>query len=131
MARRETNYDEEELCNDLACGELTQHAIAAKHRLSDVYVSEIARGLKRPELKVRIDAISEGMLDQARKLGARLAGVAMARLGHLAGKGNAPQETQRKAACDILAHALGDPSKPEIAPSASVKVYTNIDPEKV
>lgn len=114
MGTQRAEYDEDELVSDIAYGEMTQKAIAEKHGLSEIYVFQVIHGDRRPELQLKIDAVCQGMLEQAKRLGVRLASTAMARLGHLvAAKSEAPDETQRKASMDILAHALGDPSKPE------------------
>ena len=118
MSRRKqkaSTYDDDALVLDIANGSQTYAEIAAKHKLSEVFVGQIARGERRPELQAKIDQVTQGFADRARRLGKRLAQVAMARLGNLAAKdSDAPAETQRKAAGDILAHALGDPSKTDI-----------------
>lgn len=113
--KKQAQYDDDEIVMDIARGELTWGQIAAKHGLSEPYVGQIARGEKRPELQARIDSYVEGLANQARRLGKRLASVAMGRLGALAAKDSkAPADVQRKAAVDILNHAIGDPSKTEV-----------------
>ena len=114
MGTQRAQYDEDVLVADLAYGEMTQKAIAEKHGLSEIFVGQLSRGERRPELQAKIEAMTEGMLEQTRRLGKRLAATAMARLGNLVAKDSkALDETKRKASMDILAHALGDPSKPE------------------
>ena len=109
------NYDDTELCLDIARGEMTYAEMAAKHGISEALAGAIARGEKRPALQEKIALISEGLATQARRLGRRLAIVAMGRLGSLAAKDSeAPPDVQRKAAVDILAHAIGDPGKAEV-----------------
>ena len=126
MGTQRSQYDEDVLVADLAYGEMTQKAIAEKHGLSEIFVGQLSRGERRPELQARIEAVNEGMLEQTRRLGKRLAATAMARLGSLvAASSKAPEEVQRKASMDILAHALGDPSKPD----QSVNVHQSNGPD--
>ena len=113
--RRQRKYDDEAVAQDLACGEFTAAQIAERHGLSASMVAKIACGVTRPDIQERVKAITDGHLEQARNLGKRLAGVAMARLGSLVGKDSeAGADVQRKAAVDILAHAMGDPSKTDV-----------------
>ena len=95
---------------------MTYDAIAQKHGITASYVGQLSRGEKCPDVAALIEKTSHGFEVQAKRLGRQLARLAMARLGSLAAADSkvAP-ETQRKAAVDILAHALGDPSKPEIS----------------
>ena len=112
--KSKSTYNDDALCEDIARGELTNAQIAAKHGLSEVMVGQVGRGERRPELQETINAIEEGMLAQARRLGSRLAGVAMGRLGQLvAQNSDAGDETKRKAAVDIIKFACGDPSAPQ------------------
>ena len=118
MAQRKSKtrlpYDDDEIVLDMAKGELTQAQIAKKHRLTAMFVSQLLRGERRPELQARIDAACDGFLEQAKRLGKRLAPGAMARLGDLASAdGKTPAEVKRKAAVDILRYSIGDPSRPE------------------
>ena len=116
MGIRQKDYDDDALALDIAQGVLAYAQIADKYDLAETTVGAIARGERRPELQAKIEAASQGMIDQARRLGARLAGVAMGRLGNLAGKDSeAPKEVQRKASVDILKFTIGDPSKPEMS----------------
>ena len=103
MGRVRAEYDEDELIIDIAEGALSYREIAAKHGISERYVSYLAHGARRPELQPRIAAIAQAIRRQSRRLGAKLTRVAWARLGHLAGaKEGIPDEIQRKAAVDIL-----------------------------
>ncbi|MCK4625069.1 MAG: hypothetical protein KAV00_07150 [Phycisphaerae bacterium] len=112
---KESEYDDEVLVMLLAKGEKTHAQIAEEVGLSAVFVGQISRGERRPELQKRIEEICEGMLDQARRLGKRLASVAMGRLGSLVAKDSeAGPDVQRKASVDILNQAIGDPSKTQI-----------------
>lgn len=119
MTQKRSKYNDDEIAGDIARGELTQAAMAEKYGLSERFIGQLVRGERRPDLQAKIEAVVESMLDQSRRLGARLSGVAMARLGSLAAKtkeGEIPvhPEIQRKAAVDILKFAHGDPAKPEI-----------------
>ena len=115
MGTPHTDYDEDGLAMDIARGSLTYEELAEKYGLSVVYVGQISRGEARPEIQKKIDAITDGMLKQAKRLGTRLAGTALGRLGVLvAHSSQAPEEVQRKAAVDILKFSMGDPSRPEV-----------------
>lgn len=115
MGTAHNDYDEDGLAMDIAQGQLTYEELAAKYELSVVYVGQISRGEKRPEIKAKVKAIRDGMIEQAKALGARLSSVAMARLGKLVAKDStAVDDVQRKASVDILKFSLGDPSRPEI-----------------
>ena len=120
MGKPLAEYDDEQLVLDIACGRLTYAQIAARHGLTESMVGRIARGERRPELQAKIQAAAQGFVDVAMRLGARLATLAMGRLGKLIEKdSDAPAETQRKAAVDLLKFALGDPSRPEVTVSQS------------
>jgi len=116
---QEKEYNVDELVLALAMGEKTYAQIAEQLGLSAVYVGEISRGDKRPELQVKIEAATEGLIAEARRLGARSARPAMARLLKIIadpepGKPKADVDTQRKAAVDILKFAMGDPGRAEV-----------------
>lgn len=116
-----SNYDEDELVMDLAEGQLSYREIAAKHGISVRYVGYLIEGKRRPELQARIDAAAMVIRRQARRLGGRLTRTAWARLGQLAGaKEGVADETQRKAAVDILkiAQADGQDDPPKAASSS-------------
>jgi len=122
---QEKDYDVDALVLALAMGEKTYAEIAAQFGLSTVYVGEISRGEKRPELQAKIEAATEGLIAEARRLGARSARPAMTRLLKLIADPPAPKddkppppkvepEVQRKAAVDILRFSLGDPGRTEV-----------------
>ena len=107
-------YDDDLLVRLIAEGGHTYGQIAAAAGLSESFVGQVVRGETRADLQPKIAATIDGYREQAKALGARLAGVAMARLGTLAAADSkAAHETQRKASVDILKFAIGDPSKPE------------------
>ena len=109
------DYSDNDLVILLAKGEKTYGQVAEAIGISEAMVAAISRGERRPELQEKINEACEGMLEQARRLGKRLASVAMGRLGSLVAKDSkAKSDVQRKAAVDILNHALGDPGKTEI-----------------
>ena len=114
------DYDEEQLVVDIACGQLTYDQIAERHGISHLTVGAIVRGERRPELQERINAASQGLIERARRMGAKMASKAMETLGTLTkgGKG-IPADTRRKAAVDILKFTLGDPLRPEVNVSQS------------
>jgi len=115
MAGPTKQYDDDELVMDIARAELTQAEIGEKHGLAEVTISAIARGERRAELQPRIKAAVQGMIEQARRLGSRLAGAAMERLGKMVAEDSkAADGVQHKAAVDILRFALGDPSRPQV-----------------
>ncbi|MHC4716061.1 MAG: hypothetical protein ACYS5V_03770 [Planctomycetota bacterium] len=99
-------YDDEQLVQAIARGDRTYEQIGEALGLSADHVRKIAQGQRRPALQPRIDAAVQGCLDQARRLGARMAVAAMTRLGRIiAGDTDRPAavlEVQRKAALDVL-----------------------------
>lgn len=116
MGKPLATYDDDALVMDIARADRSFAEIAAAHGLSESTVARIARGRQRPELQEKIHAASAAMLDQVRRLGARMAAAAMARLGAIvAADSGAGEETQRKAAVDILKFAVGDPGRTEIS----------------
>ena len=64
-------YDEEQLVEWIACGQLSQAEIAKRLGVNRRTVWRIANGLSRPDLQVRIDAAVEGIRREARRQGAR------------------------------------------------------------
>jgi len=115
MATPIKKYDDDALVLDIAHGTMSQALMAEKYGLSEVMIGQIVRGERRPELQDKIESATRGLIEQSRRLGARLAGVAMGRLGVIVGADStAPIEVQRKAAVDILKFAHGDPAKPEV-----------------
>ena len=64
-------YDDEALVEMLAGGNHTYVQIAEELGLTETYVGKVARGEPRPELQERLGRIRHGMLDEARRLGAR------------------------------------------------------------
>ena len=115
-ARGPKEFDEDLLVELIAKGEHTYTQIAKKLGLStnSSFVGQVARGTSRKDLHERIEAMSLGFVDQAKKLGSQAAAMAMATLVELAHDKNIRTESRRKAAMDLLAYAAGDPHKPEI-----------------
>lgn len=129
MDKRRKGYSDPELVKDIAGGELTQAQMAEKHGLAEVTIGQIARGERRPLLQAKIRAAVQGMEERARRLGSRLAEVAMARLGALVAKDSeASDGVQHKAAVDILKFALGDPSRPEVSVTQSQQPAPGLTP---
>lgn len=107
MARgKTTEYDDHALVLAISMGERTYEQIGEQFDLSGDHVRKIALGQRRPELRVEIDEVVHGYVDQARRLGARLAIPAMMRLSQLlAGETDEPAavlEVRRKAVMDTL-----------------------------
>ena len=65
---KQKQYDDHELCEDIAGGILTQKQIGEKYDLSPQMVSDIARGDRRTDLKPIIDKISEGYITEVRRI---------------------------------------------------------------
>lgn len=105
-------YDDDALVAALAASDCTYAVIAERFGVSEDMVASIACGRRRGELRERIDAITDGYLDQARRLGKRLAMNAMAQLGKLLSCGEPAVE--RHAAETLLKWNMGDPGKPEM-----------------
>ena len=107
MARGKVkSYDDEQLVLAIAGGDRTYEQVGERFSLSADYIRKIALGQRRPALRRRIDAAVQGFIDQAHRLGARMAVAAMVRLGKIiSGESNEPAarlEVQRKAALDII-----------------------------
>ena len=119
MAEQRTGLrDDEALVEAIVRGAMSYAAIAREQGVSRACVSQIARGLRRPELHERIVEAQEAMLMQARRLGVACAVQAMAvhiREG-IEGKG----ETARKCREYLINRALGTPGRPA-APAPSAK----------
>jgi hypothetical protein len=100
------SYDDQDLVLAIARGDRTCEQIGEEFGLCASHVRKIALGQRRPALRARIDAAVQGFIDQARRLGARMAVPAMTRLGRIiAGDADHPAavlEVQRKAALDVL-----------------------------
>jgi len=69
MPRR--SYDDEEIVELLARGEMSYPEIATRLGISESLVGQISRGEKRPELQAHINARVQGHITEARRLGAR------------------------------------------------------------
>ncbi|HET6428123.1 MAG TPA: hypothetical protein VFJ30_06930 [Phycisphaerae bacterium] len=101
-----TEYDDHALVLAISMGERTYEQIGEQFGLSGDHVRKIALGQRRPRLRAEIEEVVHGYLDQARRLGARLAVPAMMRLGRLLGgeldEPAAVLEVRRKAVMDTL-----------------------------
>lgn len=116
MGTANKEYDEEGLVLAIAKATKTYGEIGAEFGLCEAHVGRIARGQVRPELQQAIQDAVEGFRDEARRLAAASARPAIARLMRLIAsdpEGAAEADVARKAAVDLLKHAVGDPSKPE------------------
>ena len=58
-AKKQKNYDDQELCEAIAIGTLTTKGIASRFHISESMVTKIARGAARPELKPIVDKIKK------------------------------------------------------------------------
>ena len=85
-ASKTKDYNDFELCKDVALAELTRAQIAAKHGLSESMVNQVARGDSRPELKPIIDEIIEAERSAAIRLARSRARWFVARLIQLASR---------------------------------------------
>ncbi|MHC4717962.1 MAG: hypothetical protein ACYS5V_13390, partial [Planctomycetota bacterium] len=114
---------DQELVEAIARGDRTYEQIGEALGLSADHVRKIAQGQRRPALQPRIDAAVQGCLDQARRLGARMAVAAMTRLGRIiAGDTDRPAavlEVQRKAALDVLRIAFEWSDRKQAAEAAA------------
>lgn len=114
MAHGNAKYDDDRLVQLIAEAELSYAAIGADVGLSESMVGRVARGEYRTELQPLITAIREGFADEARRLAARSARGAVATLVELTHDSGQPGDVRRKAAGDILSHAIGDPSRTQV-----------------
>lgn len=78
------DYDDEELCKDLAASDLSIADIAVKHKISLRHTYEIAKGESRPELKKRVDELIEAEKAAGTRLAKSRARWFMARLIQIA-----------------------------------------------
>lgn len=112
---KQYDYDDDALVLMIAKGNLTYPQIAESIGLSEETVAKIARGERRPELQPRIKAAVQGFIEEARRLTAKYARSAVARLGKIIANGSkADADVQRKASVDLLKFTLGDPGKTEV-----------------
>lgn len=84
MANKETNYDSELLCEDLAKSDLSIADIALKHQISARQVYAIAKGDSRPDLLVRINKLIAAEKSAGMRLAKSRARFAVARLVQIA-----------------------------------------------
>jgi len=104
MVRQHKPYDEDELVEMIAQGQLTYAQIAGQLGISESLIKQIARGHRRPELQRRIWDVENGLVSEARRLGSRFARSLIGeqiRLG-LSGKG----EPARRAREFVLKFAV-------------------------
>ena len=112
---KQGDYDDDALVLMIAKGDRTYAQIAEKIGLAEVTVGQIARGERRPELQPKIKAAVQGFIDEARRLTAKYARSAVARLGLIIAKeSKADDDVKRKASVDLLKFSLGDPGKTEV-----------------
>jgi len=64
-------YDEDQLVEWIACGQLSQSEMARRLGVNRRTVWRIANGLSRPDLQLKVDAAIEGIRHEARRQGAR------------------------------------------------------------
>jgi len=102
MANNHTNYNDEELCNDIAKADLPIAEIALKHKISARQVYAIAKGDSRPELRERIDELIQAEKSAGMRLARSRARWAVARLIQLAS-----QDTDKRAAAQSIDRLLG------------------------
>ncbi|MCE5277185.1 MAG: helix-turn-helix transcriptional regulator [Planctomycetaceae bacterium] len=118
VAKKAKQYDDDELCLAIAKGNLTQAQMGEQFGLTEDMIGKISRGERRPDLQPRIRAISDGFIDQARRMGARAALPAFAKLYAIMSDPTTPAETSRKAARDLLTFVM----PPGSAPTVNVEV---------
>ena len=58
-AKKQKNYDDQELCEAIAIGTLTTKGIASRFHISESMVTKIASGAARPELKPIVEKIKK------------------------------------------------------------------------
>lgn len=66
-------YDDEEMVELIAEGQMTYAQIAAKLGVSESLVKKVARGARRRELLRRIWDVEDGMLSESRRMGSKYA----------------------------------------------------------
>ena len=67
-AKKRKTYNDYELCKDIAQTELTTAQIAEKHHLSERMVAAIARGDKRPEIKLMIEQLVDSTMGETNRI---------------------------------------------------------------
>jgi len=95
MARgKVAEYDDDALVDLLADGGRTYEQIAEELGLSEGYVAKVARGERRPELQRRLLSGRRGMIEEARRVGARWSRALLQR--HIKAGLSGDTETARK-----------------------------------
>jgi len=69
--KKDERYDEDQLVEWIACGQLSQSEMARRLGVNRRTVWRIANGLSRPDLQRKIDAVVEGIRHEAGRQGAR------------------------------------------------------------
>ena len=80
MDNKQLDYDDGELCQDLAKSDLSIAEISDKHKVSVSMVYKIASGAARPELKARIDELIQAEKGAGMRLAKSRARFCVARL---------------------------------------------------
>jgi len=130
MGHGNAQYDDNLLVELIARGDMTYEQIGREVGLSASCVGRVARGESRPELQPRIDAVTKAYAESARRLGRRLAHEAMTTLANLMNDPKQPAQVRRACALDILNHALGDPSRPQVSVTQSQAVLPGLTRER-
>ncbi|MCY2926094.1 MAG: hypothetical protein NT031_11750 [Planctomycetota bacterium] len=73
MGKKRLEYDDEALVDMISEGQLTYRAIAERLGVSESLVKKIAQGRKRKDLTRRLWEAENGILTEARRIGARYA----------------------------------------------------------
>ena len=131
-SKKQKNYDDHELCQDIAAGTLTKKEIAVKHRLSERMVGAVAHGDQRPDLKPIIDRLSEAHVIEGKRIARSRVRYAMARLLELVGS-DAPHPVTLKATMHLL-NLAGLGQTDEVADelrAVVIKTPFAVDPSKI
>ncbi|MEI7837106.1 MAG: hypothetical protein WCK05_11960 [Planctomycetota bacterium] len=73
MGKKRLKYDDDELVELIAEGQLTYRAIGARLGISEELVRKIAQGRRRKDLARRLWDVEDGILTEARRIGSRYA----------------------------------------------------------
>ena len=101
QTHKQLEYNDEELCQDLAKSDLSITEIATKHKISVVHTYHIAAGTSRPELLERINELIQAERGAGMRLAKSRARFAVARLVQIA-----KQDEDRSAALRAIEKIL-------------------------
>ena len=132
--KKQKDYDDYQLCQDIAAGILTKAQIAEKHKITESMVAGIARGDYRLDLKPIIDKISQAFIGEVQRIARSRGRKTMRVLDEIMdGKGGKYAETKLKVIKHL--HDISGVDRPsdDVGELKAVVIKTPfaVDPSKI